>query len=193
MTKPLFNDEGPSYYAAAYKHNAPFAKPGPYQTPLSPTQEAAFRHWLAQNKVQFDPNATLTDYDMRGFWLSGMRSGREPGGQVGYPDTYKTPYDTTFSGESKYATPNCPFKWVGDNLIDQRNGQLIFSRSGGVSQSGYGTRWHAEVKYENGSVGQLPLRMISDGHGETHWETAFPIGPRDEVRIVSHSGSISSS
>lgn len=122
MTQPLFSDEGPQYYAAAYGHNQPFARPGPYQTRLSPAEEQAFRVWVRSNAVPFDPDAQIADYDMRGFWKD--TGGKWSGGH--FPDTYKTPYDTTFSRESKYATPNCPFVWQGDNLVDTRNNQLIF-------------------------------------------------------------------
>lgn len=122
MTSPLFSGEGPQYYSDAYRHNRPFATAGPYQTALDPNRERAFRGWVQANQVPFDPNAPVVDYDMRGFWQD--TGGAWKGGH--FPDTYKTPFDTTFSKESKYATPNCPFVWQGDNLVDLRNGQLIF-------------------------------------------------------------------
>jgi hypothetical protein len=153
MTTPLFADEGPSYYDAAYRHNSPFAKPGPYQAALNQEQEAAFRQWLHANRVEFDPNAKIVDYDMRGFWkdTGGAGTGREPDGSIGYPDNYKTPYDTTFSRESRYATANCPFAWKGDDLVDLRNGQLIFSRSPGPAPS---TASAAPGHARGGSVGR---------------------------------------
>jgi hypothetical protein len=120
---PLFTAEGPQNYQAAYKHNAAFAKPGSYQTVLPPPEEAAFRQWLAVNRVSFNPNAKTVDYDMRGYYaanpLATHRSGQH------FPDTFKTPYDTTFSGESKYAKPHTPFVWQGNKLIDTRTGQVI--------------------------------------------------------------------
>ncbi len=137
--KPLFTDEGPQLYGAAYAHNAPFAKPGPYQTKLSPQDEAAFRHWVVTRGVPTDPNAATSDYDMRGFWKANplasilptpltnpaLASAAWKPGQH-FPDTFKTPYDTSFSGESRYAKAGTPFVWQGNNLVDTRTGQVIF-------------------------------------------------------------------
>jgi hypothetical protein len=163
MSKPLFTDEGPQYYSAAYRHNAPFAKPAPYNTKLNPQQEKAFRGWVLNNHVPFDVNDPVQDYDMRGFWLSKAKAGTEPGGGVGYPDTFKTPYDTTFSAESKYATANCPFVWHGDNLVDLRDGTLVFSR--GASSGGH-----------TGGMGIDLDRKHKHGAG---WgDRALPTGPR---------------
>lgn len=128
---PLFKAEGPQYYHAAMAHNAQFAQPAagvrPYQTDLRPADELAFRGWLKQHNVPFDPNARIADYDMRGFWKGGGRNAA-PNGH--FPDTYKTPYDTTFSGESKYAVSGTPFKWQGNTLVDSRNGQVVFKGGG---------------------------------------------------------------
>lgn len=120
----LFNAEGPQFYPQAFAHNSPFAVPSStnWQTSLSPEEEKAFVAWVQNNNVPFDPSSKLSDYDMRGFWKE--TGGKWDGGH--FPDTYKTPYDTTFSGESKYAKPGTPFQWQGDNLIDTRTGQLIF-------------------------------------------------------------------
>lgn len=125
---PIFTGEGPEHYQAAYAHNAPFAVPGPYDTKLSPQEEPAFQQWVKQNKVPFDLADKTPDYDMRGYWQA-MKAGKaEPWKGEGshFPDTYKTPYDTTFSGESRYAKPGTPFVWQGDNLVDQQTGKLIF-------------------------------------------------------------------
>lgn len=45
-------------------------KPGAsFDTKLDPLQEFAFRQWVEDNRVPFDPNAKgPTDYDMRGFY-----------------------------------------------------------------------------------------------------------------------------
>lgn len=129
LSVPLFNREGPEFADRAYKHNAPFATGGPYQTKLAPNDEASFRQWAASNRVPFNPDDAKSDYDMRGYW-NAMRAGKaEPWKGEGshFPDTFKTPYDTTFSGESKYAKPGTPFSWQGDNLIDTRTGEPIFS------------------------------------------------------------------
>jgi hypothetical protein len=130
----IFRGEGPQLYRAAFARNRPFAKPGPYTTTLHPAQEAAFRGWLAANpKILFDPAAKRSDYDMRGYWKAtgGAIPTVHERGSYGWPDTYKTPYDTTFSNQSIYATPSNPFTWRGNNLIDGRTGQVLFSPKGG--------------------------------------------------------------
>jgi hypothetical protein len=125
---PLFTKEGPPYYTAAYAHNSPFATIGPYQEALSPTEETDFRAWLTAQSIPFDPDAPVVDYDMRGFWKDAGGTATTPVHGPGdhFPDTFKTPYDTTFSAESKYATGNNPFKWQGEKLVDERNGQIVF-------------------------------------------------------------------
>jgi hypothetical protein len=128
---PVFSSEGPEYYQQAYDRNAPFAEPSStgYQTRLDPMRELMFRRWVADNRVPFDPDAAVVDYDMRGYFNE--TGGSEwAGGGAHFPDTYKTPYDTSFSNDSMYAKPGTPFVWQGDDLVDTRNGQLVF-RSGG--------------------------------------------------------------
>lgn len=117
---PRFSSEGPQFYDQAYAVNKPFALPGPYTTKLAPADELMFRRWVAQNNVPFDPNAKVADYDMRGFWKDTGGHGWRPGAH--FPDTYKTPYDTSFSRESRYSTPNNPRVWRGDTLVDTRTG-----------------------------------------------------------------------
>jgi hypothetical protein len=177
---PLFTDEGPQYYDRAYQHNKPFATAGPYQTPLPAPQEQQFRQWVQQKRVPFDPNAAVVDYDMRGYWKD--TGGAWEGGKTHFPDTYKTPYDTTFSKESKYATPNCPFTWQGDNLIDTRDGSLVF---GAPAASPKPTPAPARppaqyfVKRANGGMIPLPVRQV----GPHDWDTVHevPMGPGDEI------------
>lgn len=124
---PLFTGEGPELYGKAFAHNAPFATAGPYQTALSPTEEARFRRWAVSREVPFDVNAKTVDYDMRGFWKNepAAAAAWKPG--MHFPDTYKTPYDTTFSAESRYAVPGTPFVWQGDKLVDRRTGDVVFA------------------------------------------------------------------
>jgi len=135
----LFQAEGPDNYASAYLHNRSFAKPSGtnYTTGLTADQEQKFRDWVKTNNVPTDPNAKIQDYDMRGYWRA-MTSGsaeKWAGPGTHFPDTFKTPYDTTFSNESMYATKDNPFVWRGDNLIDGRSGQLVFGHfaTGGPS------------------------------------------------------------
>jgi hypothetical protein len=131
--KPVFAAEGPNLYKAAAARNLPFAKASlsGYQTPLTQMQEAKFRQWVTTNKIPFNPAAAKVDYDMRGFWLQQQTSGSQGRAANGhFPDTFKTPYDTTFSNQSKYAKPGTPFVWVGNTLVDKRNGSVIFKGSG---------------------------------------------------------------
>ena len=138
MTGPIFTNEDKENRARAYQHNAPFATPGPYQTSLDSPQEAMFRQWLKDNRVEFDPNDPHEDYDMRGYWKDTGGRPRTVGGD--YPDTYKTPYDPSFSNESRYATKDNPFKWSGggynDALIDTRDNSKVFQRPS-AAPSGY--------------------------------------------------------
>jgi hypothetical protein len=134
-----FSEEGPEYYGAAQQRYQQFAKPGPYRTPLSAAEEGRFRQWLQStgNPWRFDVNAKATDYDMRGYWKDIASKGRDLSSinpldkRLHLVDTYKTPYDTTFSAESKYAVPGAPLKWVDggtpqERLINTQTGQTMF-------------------------------------------------------------------
>lgn len=118
--------------------NQQYVRPGEhvYNTPLPPPDEQAFRAWLQQNKVPFDPSAAMTDYDMRGFWGALQRgdpratSSINPNDQqLHYPDYWKTPMHQSFSRGSQWATPDAPY-WTPDEkqLID-RYGNVIFDES----------------------------------------------------------------
>ncbi|MGH7746287.1 MAG: hypothetical protein ACREQ5_16235 [Candidatus Dormibacteria bacterium] len=118
---------------AALRRNWQWARKLPsYQTELTPAQEGAFRTWVANNKVEFNPDEPVTDYDMRGYWLA-HQAGQTQGTQVNpqdgklhFPDTFKTPYDATFSNQSQYALPNAPV-WINDSqLADPKTGQILF-------------------------------------------------------------------
>jgi hypothetical protein len=78
------------------------------------------------------------DYDMRGFWKA--TGGRWAGGGAHFPDTWKTPYDTSFSNQSKYAKRGTPFAWMGEKLVDKRTGQIVFEEGGMVGRAGKGTK-----------------------------------------------------
>jgi hypothetical protein len=126
---PVLHTEGPAVYQAAYQRNRPFAQPGPYQTPLSPDQETAFRLWANTVKLHTGIDVPLhgkTDYDYRGYFKA--TGGKIPKGH--YPDTFKTPRDSTFSRESEYATKDNPFVWRGNKLVDRRSGLVVFEGSG---------------------------------------------------------------
>ena len=92
--------------------------PEDYDTKLKLADELAFRAWLAQNKVPFDPEAGTTDYDMRGFWQAaqqqrpGMEASVNPNDlKMHYPDAFKTPQHQSFSRESQWAGPDAP-RWL---------------------------------------------------------------------------------
>jgi len=97
----------------------------PYQTALTPAEDMAFQHWVAMNKIPFDPSPAA-DYDMRGYWKA-QQMGDPRAKQADnkhFPDTWKTPYHDTFSNESMYATPLAPH-WEGDRLVDWRGNVLV--------------------------------------------------------------------
>jgi hypothetical protein len=104
-------------FAEVFTRNAPYVRRGDhtYNTPLPPDSERCFRLWLGQNDVCFDPEATVVDYDMRGFWMALMAGDPKArfeidqhDGRAHYPDYWKTPYHQTFSNESQWATSDAP-------------------------------------------------------------------------------------
>ena len=115
-----------------YMRNAPWTKPGStYATRLATDDELAFRRWVAGNQVPFDPDASIADYDMRGFWKALQTkdpravSAVDPNDQrMHYPDYWKTPYHATFSRESQWATQRAPY-WEDDKLVTQ-DGRVLF-------------------------------------------------------------------
>lgn len=150
-TGPPWHDEGPKYYRDAYHFFKPWATAGPYRTHLSDGQESHFRRWVSRHNVPFDPRARIADYDMRGFWAHG---GKWAGGNTHFPDTWKTPYDTTFSRESRYARKGNPFDWRGNKLVNIHTGRVIFSPLG---HGGIATRAIAALIGESGPEAVLPL------------------------------------
>jgi hypothetical protein len=114
--------------------NAPYVQPGAnnFNTALDPAQELAFRAWVAENKVPFDPEAKQSDYDMRGFWAALQRddpkakSAVDPNDkQLHYPDYWKTPSHETFSNESQWATPMAP-RWNEQDQLIAPSGRITF-------------------------------------------------------------------
>lgn len=114
--------------------NAAWVRPGQhtYNTPLQPAEETAFRGWLQQNNVPFNPERGVTDYDMRGFYRA-LQTGdpqarpelNQNDQRLHYPDTWKTPYHQTFSQGSQWATPDAP-RWLPDGkLVDIYNNVLF--------------------------------------------------------------------
>lgn len=122
----VFRTEGHPLLGRAYARNARFATPrtpAHYQTPLDPAHELMFRAWLNRYRIPFDPNARRVDYDMRGYFLHSGGAPHPAGAH--FPDTFKTPFDTTFSRESRYATRRNPYVWDGNRLIDRRSGKVM--------------------------------------------------------------------
>lgn len=119
---------------ANFNKNRKYVQPrDSYSTALSPAEETAFRAWVKANKVPFNPNDSVSDYDMRGFYKGlqsndpEARSAINPNDkQLHFSDKWKTPYHKSFSNESMYATPNAP-AWINDfQLADPTTGQVVF-------------------------------------------------------------------
>jgi hypothetical protein len=104
-----------------------------YNTPLDQLHEMAFRQWVQDNHVPFDPNSTAPqDYDMRGFYQGLQQqnpkamSAVDPNdGLMHYPDFWKTPIHQTFSNESQWAPANAPAWNDKDQLVSQ-GGRIVF-------------------------------------------------------------------
>ena len=126
--------------------NLQYAQPSDtnYQTNLPPDQESAFREWLDKNQhldpvKNFNPDASMSDYDMRGFWKeqqekpesTEQNQGVDPNdGKMHFTDKYKTPAHESFSRESQYANDKAPV-WSGKGknqiLIDPKSRQVMFN------------------------------------------------------------------
>lgn len=111
---------------------SPYAVPGNYNTQLQPLDEMAFRQWLAQNKVPFNPDAQQSDYDMRGFYQGVQQqhpraiSAINPNDQrMHYPDYWKTPTHQTFSQDSQWAGPIAP-RWNEQDQLISPGGRILF-------------------------------------------------------------------
>ena len=113
------------------QRNSKYAVQGNYNTALPLMDEILFRDWVKKNNVPFNPNDSVQDYDMRGFW-SALRNGDPRAAsainpndkQIHYPDIWKTPYNDTFSNESQWATSGAP-SWKGNKLV-MPNGDVVF-------------------------------------------------------------------
>lgn len=113
--------------AAALRVNQGWAKPGPWQTKLSPLEEKEFLEWAKANpqRVRGEMGPTA-DYDVRGLW-KGIKSGDPEAKQAAnghFSDKWKTPYHRSFSAESIYATKGAP-TWHGNKLVTP-DGRVLF-------------------------------------------------------------------
>lgn len=121
--------------AQVYERNKAWVKPlyTKFETQLPLGQEMAFRAWVRQNHIPFDPNSKTPDYDMRGFWQAlankdprAARAVDPNDGKLHFPDTWKTPYDVTFSRESKYADQSAP-RWNDQGDLVAPDGRVMWS------------------------------------------------------------------
>lgn len=112
------------------------AMPESYQTFLSKQEEPAFQEWVLNNKVPFDLAQTNPDYDMRGYWKA-LQAGdpraktkfNAQAGAMHFPDTWKTPYHETFSGESIYADPATAPMWRNNRQLVGKDGKVLYDES----------------------------------------------------------------
>lgn len=121
----------------AYQQNQQWALPpsvmknGSYQTSLPDMQELAFKQWVQQNNVPFDPSAKA-DYDMRGFYQALMNNDPKAATAINqydhrmhFPDYWKTPQHESFSAESQWAAPNAP-RWNPNDQLATADGRMVF-------------------------------------------------------------------
>jgi hypothetical protein len=115
--------------------NSAWTKPGvnSYNTVLTPQEELGFRQWLQMNKVPFNLNEQIQDYDMRGFYKALMagnpiaKGAIDPNDQrMHYPDYWKTPYHQTFSNESQWADPAKAPRWNEKDQLVLPDGTVLF-------------------------------------------------------------------
>lgn len=81
-----------------------------FDTPLSPSEEAAFQAW----KAKWAPEDSGYDYDLKGAFKAGVTPDPVTGH---WPDTYKKPNHPTFSKQSIYAKYGTPGDWDQDRYI----------------------------------------------------------------------------
>ena len=117
-----------------FARNKDFVAPGDhsYSTDLGP-QEPAFRDWVTQNKVEFDPEEPHPDYDMRGFWQAlqnkdprAMTAVNPNDKEMHYPDYWKTPYDMTFSSQSQWANKKTAPEWNDLDQLVTPDGRVVY-------------------------------------------------------------------
>lgn len=133
--RPYFTHETGTPSRRAYELYHRWAKRPPYYTSLGRRDEHHFERW-AQANPHIAPLNRGWDYDYRGWWQHHQGAhGRYHGH---FPDTWKTPYDTTFSRESKYANRANPLDWFGQTLANIHSGRIFFR---GAAQNGGEIPW----------------------------------------------------
>jgi hypothetical protein len=119
--------------SAAVPRLPDYAKPGEYNTKLDPQTEQEFQQWVQQNKIPFDPNAPVSDYDMRGYFKA-LKAGDPKAKQeenqndqkMHFPDYWKTPYHKSFSAESQWADPIKAPRWNSQDQLVTPDGKVVF-------------------------------------------------------------------
>lgn len=118
-----------------FSRNKAWLAPGEhnYNTDLGLDQEIQFQAWLMEKQVPFDPAASVTDYDMRGFYKAlqegdpKAQSAVNPNDQsMHYPDYWKTPYHESFSNESQWADPAKAPRWNEQDQLVAPGGGVVF-------------------------------------------------------------------
>ncbi len=95
--QPITQPNAQAYLAQQIASNPNNRPPNPYETQLSPQEEAQFQVWKAQNA----PYDSGEDYDLRGAFKANISKDSRGHG----PDTFKKPNHPTFSDQSMYSTP----------------------------------------------------------------------------------------
>ncbi len=132
-----------------------------YSTELG-NKEPFFRAWVRQNSIPFDPNAAISDYDMRGFWLA--LQNKDPKAltainpndkQLHFPDYWKTPYHESFSNESQWADPAKAPRWNEQDQLVTPKGQVVFDER---------KRSLEQLVKQNGKIDPNWQKAMSDGN-----------------------------
>src|SRR4030095_4874863 len=125
--------------ASAFERNRAYVREGAsdFNTWLPREDEKKFLEWIKENDVQFDPKATVSDYDMRGYWQA-FTDPRHPHHDKARPpqqnpndnkphftDYWKTPYHQSFSADSKWANREAP-RWNKQDQLVDKTGKVVF-------------------------------------------------------------------
>ena len=134
--KAVVDNDLQQEYQKSFQANQKYLKEGAsnFNTILAPEQESAFRTWVKENKVPFNPDTVgPTDYDMRGFWSALQRgdaratTGINPNDKkLHFSDYWKTPYHKSFSNESQWANPAKAPKWNEKDQLVLPDGTVVF-------------------------------------------------------------------
>lgn len=118
-----------------FEKNKAYIKEGDhtYNTKLTPKEELTFREWVKRNKIPFNVDADVTDYDMRGFWKAYSSGDPKAVSQINpndkelhYSDYWKTPYHETFSAESQWADPEKAPTWNDKDQLVTPDGTVLY-------------------------------------------------------------------